>query len=274
MKILYVTDLHGRRSAYETVFERAVKSRVEAIVNGGDIYPLGSDLFAVQGEFLESFLPEYLERCLKSGIAFLATLGNMDLKGHDRVFQRIMGEHSHAHCLLESSATLEGYTFIGSAMTTDGPFSLKDRCLRDTRGSAISATGGPALVSDSRGLHQIADWPQRVGGLPSLEEHLETLPFPGEPDNTVYVLHQPPYGVGQGIIASGADVGSRAVANFLAAHPARLSLHGHIHESPFAGGNWRSRIGGTTCIQPGQLPGSGCVSLVIDLKTLEMERTC
>ena len=274
MKILYVTDLHGRRDAYEIALDRALKSRVEAIVNGGDLYPLGSDLFAVQREFLKNYLPEYLERCRKSGLAFLATLGNMDLKGHDALFQRVMGEHPHAHSLLESGTTLDGYTFIGSAMTTDGPFSLKDRCLRDTRETNAHPARGPALVSDSRGIHPVADWPRRADGLPSLEEHLAALPAAGEPDKTVYVLHQPPYGVGQGIIASGTDVGSRAVANFLAAHPARLSLHGHIHESPFAGGRWRSRIGGTACVQPGQLSGAECVSVVIDLETLEMERTC
>lgn len=271
MKILYASDLHGRLSAYETVFERAVACGVSAIVNGGDVYPLGPDLFAVQREFLESYFPDYLERVHKEGIAYLATLGNMDLRGHDDLFRRVMVQAPGAHCLLEESAAFGGYTFIGSAMSIDGPFSLKDRCLRDTADSELSSSLARVLVSDHSGIHGIDDWPDWVRKLPTLEEHLESLPRPKDPEKTIYVLHQPPLGVGQGIISSGIDVGSEAVADFLAHSEALLSLHGHIHESPFVGGNWRSKIGRTTCVQPGQLSGSESVTVFIDLESLEMD---
>ena len=76
------------------------------------------------------------------------------------------------------------------------------------------------------------------------------------------------------MISETVDVGSRAVAQFLAERRGRLSLHGHIHESPFVGGRWRSSIGETTCVQPGQLVGEDCVSVVIDLENLEMDRSC
>lgn len=272
MKILYTSDLHGRPGAYETVFERAVARGVSAVVNGGDVYPLDPDLFAVQREFLEGYFPEYLERLHKEGIAYLATLGNMDLRGHDDLFRRVMAQAPGAHCLLEESAAFGGYTFIGSAMSTDGPFSLKDRCLRDTADSPPPGSPARGLVSDHRGIHRIDDWPDRVQKLPTLEEHLDSLPGPEDPERTIYVLHQPPLGVGQGIISSGKDVGSEAVADFIARSGTRLSLHGHIHESPFVGGSWRSRIGRTTCVQPGQLSGSESVTVLIDLESLEMER--
>jgi Icc-related predicted phosphoesterase len=272
MKILYVTDIHGRTGAYEIALERAVASGVEAIVNGGDVYPLGRDLFGVQREFLEDYLPAYLERCRRHGIAYLATLGNMDLRGHDSAFRRLIAGSPQAHCLLEQAAEVGGYTFIGSAMTTDGPFALKDRCLRDLPESPAGSSGDRALVSDESGIREVSDWGSRVAGIPSLAEHLRSLPLPENPRRTVYVLHQPPGGAGQGIISSGADVGSRAVARFLAERRVLLSLHGHIHESPFSGGRWRAEIGDTTCLQPGQLSGSKCVTVVIDLDSLQMER--
>ena len=272
MKILYTSDLHGHRSGYEKVFERAVSLQVSAVVNGGDVYPLGPDLFAVQREFLVGYFPDYLERLHKEGIAYLATLGNMDLRGHDDLFRSVMARVPEAHCLLEASAAFVGYTFIGSAISTDGPFSLKDRCLRDTADSDLSSSLTRALVSDQRGIHQIDDWSELLHKLPTLAEHLETLPRPEEPEKTIYVLHQPPSGVGQGIISSGTDVGSLAVADFLAHSDAFLSLHGHIHESPFVGGNWRSQIGRTICVQPGQLPGGNPVTVLIELESLEMER--
>jgi hypothetical protein len=185
-----------------------------------------------------------------------------------------MAQAPEAHSLLEASAAFGGYTFIGSAISTDGPFSLKDRCLRDTADSDLSSSLTRALVSDQRGIHEIDGWPELLHKLPILGEHLDTLPRPEDPEKTIYVLHQPPSGVGQGIISSGTDVGSRSVADFLARSGALLSLHGHIHESPFVGGNWRSRIGRTTCVQPGQLPGDNPVTVLIDLESLEMKRHC
>ena len=274
VKILYVSDLHGRTEAYEIALERAIAAGVQAIVNGGDVYPLGRDLFAVQRDFLSGYFSAYLERCRSHGIAYLATLGNMDLRGNDEAFRRLMAAAPGAYCLLEEATDFGGYTFIGSALTTDGPFALKDRCRRDLPDSAAHFSGGQALYSDPAGIHAVSDWSSRVRAMPSLSEHLNTLPRPENPRRTIYVLHQPPYGAGQGIISSGADVGSHAVAGFLERCGAPLSLHGHIHESPFCGGNWRARVGGTTCVQPGQLPGPQCVSVVIELETLQMERTC
>ena len=274
MKILYVTDLHGHVTAYEKVFERAVDTGVRAIVNGGDLYPLGRDLFAVQQRFISGYLPDYLERCAQAGLEFLCTLGNMDLRGLDSEFIRIMAAASNAHCLLDEIAVFEGYSFIGSPMSVDGPFALKDRCLRDTDESPDPPEAGRALVSDSTGLHQVDDWARTCAELPALSSHLAGLPLPENPARAVYVLHQPPFGVGLGMISETTDVGSQAVAEFLAERKGRLSLHGHIHESPFVGRKWRSSIGETTCVQPGQLMTQGCVSVVIDLENLEMDRSC
>ena len=119
MRILYVTDLHGRAAAYEKVLERAESASVRAIVNGGDIYPLGPDLFAVQKEFLDSYLPGYLERCARAGLDYLCTLGNMDLRGLDSSFRRLMASAPNAHSLLDEMATFQGYSFIGTPMTVE-----------------------------------------------------------------------------------------------------------------------------------------------------------
>ena len=224
MKILYVTDLHGHESAYETALERAVRTGVRAIVNGGDMYPLGRDLFPVQQRFIGGYLPGYLERCARAGLGFLCTLGNMDLRGLDSEFMSIMTAAPNAHCLLDEMTLFEGYSFIGSPMSVDGPFALKDRCLRDTDDSADPPEAGWALVSDSAGLHPVDDWPRTCAELPALSCHLASLPLPEDPARAVYVLHQPPFGAGLAMISETVDVGSRAVAQFLAAQgPAQPS---------------------------------------------------
>jgi len=273
LKILYVTDLHGRIAAYEKVLERAVRAGVRAIVNGGDIYPLGHDLFAVQKRFICGYLTVYLERCAQAGLDFLCTLGNMDLRGLDSEFLRIMAAAPNAHSLLDEMVELESFCFIGSPMTVDGPFALKDRCLRDTGDSADPPSAGRALVSENDGIHELGDWAKTRAELPSLSTHLAGLPSPRHADRAVYVIHQPPSGLGLGMISKIVDAGSQAVSDFLAVRKGRLSLHGHIHESPFIGGRWHAGLGGTTCVQPGQLSGSDCVSVVIDLENLQMDRS-
>jgi uncharacterized protein len=272
MRILYTTDIHGRTHCFDTVLERAATAGATAIVYGGDLMPLGPDLFAVQQAFLGNWLPEYIQRCARRGIALLATLGNMDLRGLDGMFGEVMNSAGNSLSLLDESAEFGGYTFVGCTMTTDGPFSLKDRCLRDLPDSVSPFGGGSALASGPGGIHRVDNWARRVTDLPSLAEHLNGLPLPENPQRTIYVIHQPPAGAGLGIIDSGVDVGSQAVKRFLEKSGALLSLHGHIHESPFSGGTWRAALGGTTCVQPGQLSGQDCVSVLIDLPDLKMER--
>ncbi len=273
MIILYVTDLHGRRAAYEKAAEIALGCGARAIVNGGDLYPLGPDLFAVQKQFLQGWFREYLNSLADKGLFFLSTLGNMDLAGLDEYFNEVMAESGSGRSLLDASTELDGWTFTGSAMTTDAPFALKDRCRRDGPESTAPSINRAPLLSDKSGIQERPDWAAFCRELPDLAAHLDRLPQSPDPSRSVYVLHQPPKGLGLGILDSGADAGSNSVLEFLRKRQPRLSLHGHIHESPFAGGCWRAEFGPTVCVQPGQLPGGRLVSVVIGLDTLEMTRS-
>jgi len=64
--------------------------------------------------------------------------------------------------------------------------------------------------------------------------------------------------------ANGGNVGSKAVYNFLKDRQPILSLHGHIHESPEVGGIWKSLLGKTVCIQPGQLASFTYVTINLE----------
>ncbi len=67
-----------------------------------------------------------------------------------------------------------------------------------------------------------------------------------------YIIHDPPAGLGLDFTCRGRKVGSRAVYNFISERRPLLTLHGHIHESPYLSGKWIAWVGGTLCIQPGQ----------------------
>ena len=84
------------------------------------------------------------------------------------------------------------------------------------------------------------------------------------------VIDMPPIRLGLDKCGDSREVGSKAVYNFLRKYQPRLSLHGHIHESPEVSGQWYAKLGNTLCIQPGQL--NGFTYVTIDLSTMKFDR--
>jgi hypothetical protein len=60
----------------------------------------------------------------------------------------------------------------------------------------------------------------------------------------IYVLHMPPDGLGLDKCGDGSQVGSKAIRRFLQTHQPKLSLYGHIHESPKVSGKWYAVLAG------------------------------
>lgn len=80
------------------------------------------------------------------------------------------------------------------------------------------------------------------------------LPQPEDYRKTVYVIHAPPYDSRLDLLQNGHAAGSRALRYFIEEKQSYLTLHGHIHESPYSSGTYISKIGSTVCINPGQEP--------------------
>lgn len=102
-------------------------------------------------------------------------------------------------------------------------------------------------------------------------DELAWLPQPKDPERTVYIIHDPPAGLGLDVCHGERQVGSKSVARFIEHHQPRLTLHGHIHESPDVTGVWQNHIGRTVCSNPGQVE-KGLVWLEIDLETMTLNR--
>ncbi len=97
------------------------------------------------------------------------------------------------------------------------------------------------------------------------EEELATLleaghkAVRGQAQHLVLVSHPPPFGTATDRLASGAQVGSRAVRAFIEKTQPALCCTGHIHESRCV-----DRIGGTTVINPGMLRHGGWIEILFD----------
>ncbi|MBC8457681.1 MAG: metallophosphoesterase [Deltaproteobacteria bacterium] len=268
MRIVYVTDLHGIEWKYDRLFQVVVDSNLSAVVNGGDMLPKGRDI-ACQGDFIVDFLDPHFKKYNDAGVDYLCCLGNDDLKRFDPLFKTICDRYPHVHDIAQCKIELSGFEFIGMNWVVDYPFRLKDRCRMDTEDYVFQEQFGSGLLSTDIGWRELEDWFAYAKTLPTIEEELNRLVQPDEPSRTIYSIHMPPFKMGLDKCAHGLEVGSKAVYGFLKRKQPRLSLHGHIHESPACSEKWWGKIGQTVCIQPGQLESLSYV--LIDLDTMEFE---
>ncbi len=269
MKILFVTDLHGRRWKYDRLLELAKRHGVAALVNGGDMLPKDGDLFE-QDKFITGYLKNHFEGFNDSGINYLCYLGNDDLRIFDPLFEETCRPFPFVHDIAQKKIEIKGYEFIGMNWVTDYPFRLKDRCRMDSDDYVFQQQFGSGLLSERGKWKEIDNWFAYAKALPTIEEEMEKLVRPKDMSKTVYAIHMPPARLGLDKCSSGAEVGSKAIFKFIEKNQPLLALHGHIHESPRMTGKWFAEVGRTVCIQPGQL--GELAYAVIDLDEMKYER--
>ena len=272
MKIIYVTDIHGDQAKYLWVFEAAKEKGAQAVVNGGDMLPKEGDLHIIQKEFIEGFLDKYFAEYEKAGIYHLGYLGNDDLRIFDGHFDMVCSKYSHVVNLAQARFKIKNSEFIGMNWIVNYPFQLKDRCRKDGKNYVFQSQLGPGLLSRETGFEEIHNWFTYANTLPTIEQELKPLPKPKNPTQAIYVIHMPPARVGLDMCQSGETVGSQSVYKFIEKIQPRLSLHGHIHESPSRSGVWKAKIEKTISVQPGQLRGNALSYVLIDLDKTAMER--
>ncbi len=270
MKILYVTDLHGCPWKYNLLYETAQEYGAEVVVNGGDMLPKDGDMLTVQSNFIDFYLETHFARFNDAGIHYLCCLGNDDLGILDEHFDTVCKKYSFVNNVSQSKVEIGDYEFIGMNWVVDYPFRLKDRCRMDTKDYTFQEQFGTGLISTLNGWREVSDWFSHAGNLPTIAEELDKLIRPVNMAQSIYIIHMPPAYLGLDRCANGLEVGSTAVYNFLKKMQPKISLHGHIHESPEISGKWQAVLGRTICIQPGQQKDFTCV--IINLETMQFER--
>ncbi len=267
---LFVTDLHGNRQKYERTLDLALETGAWLVINGGDMCPHGR-MHEDQKRFLREYLDPHFAKYQSTGIRYLGFPANDDLQAHDPLFDEICSRYPLVENIASRKVQAGGYEFIGFNLVSDYPFRLKDRARMDSGRFAFPAQFGSAILSRSGGWEEIPDWKAYARSLPTIEEELASLPAPDDPNRAVYVIHGPPSGLGLDVIRGGAGVGSAATLRFLEVRSPRLSLHGHIHESPEESGVWMATVGRTVLIQPGQ-SASGLTVVTGNLEEMRFDR--
>ena len=270
MNLLFVTDLHGTIWKYDRLFDLAKEHKADVVINGGDMLPKNGNLHDVQRNFIDGYLPEHFDRFNKAGIHYLFCLGNDDLAIFDEPCSLLSAQYPFVHEIAQKSVMINSFEFIGFNWVADYPFRLKDRCRMDTREFSFQHQFGTGLLSGDQGFKEIDDWIAYAKTLPTIAEELDSLVVPQDMKKAVYVMHMPPAGLGLDKCANGFNAGSLAVTEFIAENQPRLTLHGHIHESPDMTGMWKGEIGRTVSIQPGQM--GDLAFTIVEVEEMNIER--
>ena len=251
---LFTSDLHGQMGLYEQILTEAETGHATAVLIGGDLCPHAEGAPGVRHQrlFLEGFLVEFARRLHDAapGAELLLLMGNDDWAANHDVLEREDGRLWRV--LHERVVEVDGVRVAGASWVPITPFKIKDweRWEDGEPETPLRLTG---FRSDAQGVHDhVLDPSVRA---PSIAESLAALASRTEVRDTVFVLHSPPLGTACDAMSGGAHVGSRAIRAFVEKHQPRLTLSGHIHESPRVTGAWRDRLGATICVNPGQFAG-------------------
>jgi Icc-related predicted phosphoesterase len=252
---LFVSDLHGKMSSYETLFKIIKKEKPDFVFLGGDLLPHRSiqsgQSQSGEIDFAKDFMIRKFSKlkdkmdCAYPDIFLIP--GNDD---HKIVFDAVaegekedLWRNLHNHCVV-----IGKYRFYGYGCVPPTPFKIKDWDRFD-----VSKEIEPGCIAPADGFHSMP--PDHDTENATIQNDLRALV---NDDNLVYgvfLFHSPPYQTmldqvfirnadsGQQPVTM--NVGSKAIRMLIDEKQPYITLHGHMHESPGITGQWKQAIGRT-----------------------------
>lgn len=248
MIFIYATDLHGDIVKYNTILDFAIQENIKIIHLGADLLPKGSDILRSQKNFINGFLKKFYEKCRQNNIEVLAFFGNDDVYTRKKYFLK------YASLLDEQPREIDNYYFKAYPFTCDHPFRLKTACKLDYRNWTRPYVDYGVDVNES-GFVQIENLDNYFEQKSTIEEDLSTFEVT---DTTIVACHMPPCSVELDVCGNklgNTRVGSQSIYNWIKQSQPCLVLCGHIHESYDISKTWKTYIGKTLVVQPGQIFG-------------------
>ena len=262
LKFLYTTDLHGNIQKYEDVLVYAKEYDIKLIHLGADILPKGKGMLKEQKKFIKGYLKNFYDECKREGIKVLAFFGNDDLFTRKKYFRK------YAELLDEVLYRRDGHTFKAYGFVSDHCFNLKNGCKLDDKNSKpeeirpqyvlqsfyermIKVPITPESVDVGEdGFYVIKDPEKYFKNKGTIKDDLNKIRAGSK---TIIAIHGPPCSVNLDVCNDFNRVGSRSVLHWIEEKQPLLVLCGHIHETYEVTRSWKTYIGKTLVIQPGQM---------------------
>lgn len=257
--VLFVTDLHGQKSRYKSLFSYLKKDPPKLLLIGGDLFSLAAHTSdsAVPGKV--DFIHNYL---MANFIKLRSELENdypqvFLIMGNDdpRFFESALiaaGKNNLWQYIHKRKICYKSFPFFGYNYVPPTPFMLKDWERYD-----VSRYTDIGCVSPEEGTRSFPV-SEHEKKWTTIKEDLDQMTENTDLGNAVFLFHGPPYKTnldwgetnGQMIDYVPVDehMGSIAVKRFIEERQPLLTLHGHIHESTSKSGKWIEKIGRTVCI--------------------------
>lgn len=253
MRFIYTSDIHGDINKYELIIDLCKENNIEYLVLGGDLFSKErGDRIQIQKEFIDNYLDSYFDKLNKENIKVILIMGNDDLVIPSNYFFKTIKKYKNVYDINRKEVVIDNISFIGLNVVLDAPFRIKDNVVTEKGQEMPAQLSDQIYIDNCSKVISVKEWEEyRKTKLPLMEDELKALPKPSK-DKVIYVLHDPPYGVGLDVCHNGFKAGSNAIYKFIEKSNAYLSLHGHIHESYDITNTWKVKIGNTTSIQMGQ----------------------
>ncbi len=256
---VFVTDLHGKKERYLSLFEYLLGNPPDILLVGGDLLspfmpatdsavPGGSDF--INGFLVKNFT-DLKNRLGKKYPETLIIMGNDDPKYFESalVSGGANGLWTYIH---QRKVLAESYSFYGYNYVPPTPFMLKDWERYD-----VSRYIDVGCISPEEGRRSFPA-SEHEQKWTTIKDDIDDLTADEQLDKAVFLFHAPPYSTDLDLGDVGAAVvdhvpvdehlGSIAIYRFIEERQPLLTLHGHVHESAGLSGSWMQKIGRTVCI--------------------------
>ncbi len=251
----FVSDLHGRVSRYQALYDAVERERPSAILLGGDLLPSGL-LATASSDAHRDFVSDFLvpgfarlrDRLRPACPKVFLILGNDDPREEEASLLR-QADIAGWEYLHERSSLCDAVRVFGCAYVPPTPFLLKDWERYD-----VSRYVDPGCSSPEEGWRSVAAEPNETK-YATMAGDLERLAGARPLEQSVWLFHAPPHDTAldraalDGVVVDHAPVdvhvGSVAIRRFIEARQPLVTLHGHIHESARLTGAWRQQLGRT-----------------------------
>ena len=257
MRFLITNDLHQQNQKWKLTVAAVKAEKPQWVFITGDILPKEPFTLASQRDFFKH-IERYLTEMKSLGVEEVFTyLGNDDmalLEGElDALQDKELCRNMNNVVNVWGESAIAGMPFV-----RDYPFGMKTWCAPDFPHvvNPVQYTTPVTMGGDGQWLNipNLADYLKSKKSIGTMLDELDAKIPVNEKPNAVYMVHQPPSLCGMDICGNGAEVGSPTVLTFIERTQPLLTMHGHIHESPYmTGGCWHKQVGRTHVIQPGQL---------------------
>ena len=250
MNCIFVSDIHGNKAKFDTLFKIVEREKPDGVFIGGDLLPNQFSTEIVVEKFLDneffSKIGSIIKDCKR--VKFFVIMGNDDPRIFEKVFiekdKEGLINYVHFKTVRFKDLFVTGYSYVPPT-----PFQLKDWERYDV--SRFTDVGN---VSPEQGFRTVEIDPDEIT-YSTISKDLEKLSKNAPVEKTIFLFHSPPYrsmldraaldGKKIDNVPLDVHVGSVAIKRFIEKKQPFLTLHGHIHESARLSGNWMEKVGRT-----------------------------